>query len=142
MHLCFINQFCIPAIFQHIQRNTSELRCKGRSSVSSGNIIGRIAINMNLSLVVVWSRVILKFLDVVSQAAYVVVYGRLLRCSTWGLRCCSQVQRRSWCSRLEHQRSIFSVQRSTKGQLLCSKSELRNTWPPQLWLCKSGQSST
>jgi hypothetical protein len=34
--------------------------------VSSGDIIGRIAINMNLSLVVVWSRVILKSLDVVN----------------------------------------------------------------------------
>ncbi len=54
-----INQSCISAIFQHIQRNTSELQCKGWSSVSSGDIIGRIAINMNLSLVVVWSRVIL-----------------------------------------------------------------------------------
>jgi hypothetical protein len=50
MHLLFINQSCISAIFQHIQRNTSELRCIVRSSVSSGDIVGRIAdvIHMNL----------------------------------------------------------------------------------------------
>jgi hypothetical protein len=38
--------------------------------------------------------------------------------------------------------SVVSVRRSTKEELWCSKSGLRNTWPPQLWLCRSGQSST
>jgi hypothetical protein len=38
-----INQSCISAIFQHIQRNTSELRFIGRSS---GDIVVEIAINM------------------------------------------------------------------------------------------------
>jgi hypothetical protein len=47
-------------------KNISELRYTARSSVNSGDKVGRTAdvIHMNLSLVVVRGRVILKFLDV------------------------------------------------------------------------------
>ena len=31
---------------------------------------------------------------------------------------------------------LFNVARKSS---LCGKSGLRNTWPPQLWLCRSGQ---
>jgi hypothetical protein len=49
-------------------KNISELRYTARSSVNSGDMVGRTAdiIHVSLSLVVVRSRVILKFLDVVS----------------------------------------------------------------------------